>query len=380
MGDESRDVMTYELPAGVRVFLSNPDELRFRKGVWSYTEALVNLEGHSIAVKQFFAEASREFMEKDRLTFSVIVDDIKLTEVETTQCKAILDNLKEQGFLSAEGSRLPGSSVTDALLGGAILPTGDEARDPLPILFLSDIDYAVSTAKELAGQLRLPLDALDSSELGDLAAANLTDQTDVIAHSTSLERLGKRYSAYGCVVACFASPRVQLLRNLNRVLLHLEMPLFLGLIDGPFVSLLACIAPQTGCFECFEQRMLARLEDTTVYHKFVESQRRFAPGDLDRGNVPAIHILVSAALSEAFLFGASGISRLAGRCINIYLPLLEIQVEDLLRVGYCPACGYVAKLQMDEMYTSSREIMNALLKNVTLAETPHDRNEPKSAT
>ena len=43
----------YALSDGVRVFRSG-DEIRFRKGVWSYTEAAVRLTGQEQRVVQFF--------------------------------------------------------------------------------------------------------------------------------------------------------------------------------------------------------------------------------------------------------------------------------------------------------------------------------------
>jgi thiazole/oxazole-forming peptide maturase SagC family component len=111
--------------------------------------------------------------------------------------------------------------------------------------------------------------------------------------------------------------------------------------------------------------MLARLEDTLVYHQFVESTAAGAqPGG--RWSSPQMHMLTAAVLSEAYLYTTLGMMRMAGRIVNTYMPLLEIQVQDLLRVPYCPACGFISKAQMDEMYTSSKRIVTEMMAKIEL--------------
>ena len=48
-----------------------------------------------------------------------------------------------------------------------------------------------------------------------------------------------------------------------------------------------------------------------------------------------------------------GKAKLAGRVLNTYVPLMEIQVQPLLRVRFFPACGFVAEACIEEMYSSS---------------------------
>ena len=136
-------------------------------------------------------------------------------------------------------------------------------------------------------------------------------------------------------------------------------------MDGPFVTLLSTLPTETGCFECFEQRMLARLEDTLVYHQFVESTSG-AAAPPERWLSPGMHMLTAAVISEGFIYSSIGMQRLAGRIINVYLPLLEIQVQDLLRVPYCPACGFVATAAMNELYTSTKRLVSEMLDKIEI--------------
>ena len=188
------------------------------------------------------------------------------------------------------------------------------------------------------------------------------DKADLI-YKTELAKFEKVFHSYSCVLGCLAAPNLSVLRNLNRVLVRSEKPLILGLIDGPFVSALSTIATETGCFECFEQRMLARLEDTLVYHQFVQA----TGGGLAGGGPwlsPQLHVLTALVISEGFLCSTLGMMRLAGRVVSIYLPLLEIQVQDVLRVPYCPACGFISKAQMNEIYTSSQRLVTEMMAKI----------------
>jgi hypothetical protein len=77
--------------------------------------------------------------------------------------------------------------------------------------------------------------------------------------------------------------------------------------------------------------MLARLQDTMVYHRFAESTGAGLTGGRS-WFAPPLHILTAAVISEAYLYSTLSVTRLVGRIVNTYLPLLEIQVQDLLRV------------------------------------------------
>jgi len=83
---------------------------------------------------------------------------------------------------------------------------------------------------------------------------------------------------------------------------------------------------------------------------------------------PMIGLLISAVLSEGFLTSSIRINKLSGRILNIYLPTLEIQVQDLLRVPYCPACGNIAAGEMNEHYTSARKVIDRMLEKIEIVE------------
>jgi thiazole/oxazole-forming peptide maturase SagC family component len=360
-----RGPRVYALREGVRVFRSG-EEVRFRKGVWSYSEAAVRLSGQGERAAGFFGAVYEALVRGGEADADEIVRSVGAGDEEAAAYHDVLDELRRQMFLR-DASEQDAARIVSTLLGGGL--GGVEAyaaRAARPVLFYADSVYARDAAKGLAREVGLPLDVMDESVARELAQADLTTRTDAVGHADTMARLGRIFHDYSCVLGCVATPNLTLLRNMNRLLVEAEKPLILGLIDGPFMSLLATLATQSGCFECYEQRMLARLEDMTVYQQFVEAT---AGGGADAAGAPfapPLHLLTAAVISEGYLYSALSMLRLAGRIINIYLPLLEIQAQDLLRVPYCPACGFISKAQMNEMYTSSKRLVGEMLARVEL--------------
>jgi thiazole/oxazole-forming peptide maturase SagC family component len=353
----------YALKEGVRVFRSG-EEIRFRKGVWSYTEAVVRLADQEERVVRFFTAVYEALVSAREADPEAIGGELGATAEEIAAYCELLENLKRQQFLH-DGEQRDVARAVAALLGGSLSGFAEGVGTVRPVLFFSDSAYIREAAKTLSKQIGLALDVLDDETLQTLATADLTTRMDAVQYKETEMGLDKIFRPYACVLGCVAAPNMSILRNLNRLLIAAEKPLILGLIDGPFMSVLGTLATQTGCFECYEQRMLARLEDTVVYHRFVESTAKGAD-PVGPWFSAQMHMLMAAVISEGLLYSSLGVMRLAGRIVNIYLPLLEIQVQDLLRVPYCPACGFISKAQMNEAYTSTTRLVTEMLASVEL--------------
>ena len=350
----------YGLADGVRLYRSGA-EIRFRRGVWNHQQATVRLTGQPAAVVEFL-DAVADALARGEADLDAIARARGIAAEELARYQGLLESLRQQQYLrdarQADPSRLVG-----ALLGGSVSGFDDRIRPPRPALFFTDSDYARSSASALAREMGFPLDFMDGATLQALATADLTTRTDAVEYMQVVSRLENILQPYTCVLGCVASPNLSLLRNLNRLLIRAEKPLILGLIDGPFVTALSTLATDTGCFECFEQRVLARLEDTVAYQQFVESTAGVTTSN-GAWAAPQLHALISAVVSEGYLYSTVGMMRLAGRIVNVFLPLLEIQVQDLLRVPYCPACGFVARARMNEMYTATTRLVSDLLGRI----------------
>lgn len=156
---------------------------------------------------------------------------------------------------------------------------------------------------------------------------------------------------------------MNLFRNINRVSIELKKPIIMSFIDGPFITTLSTLPPKTGCLECFEQRILSRLEDHVLYHKFIESD--FKPSDeCHKSIIPLLNIMTNMVISEGFLINNFNTCKIEGRVLSIFVPTLEIQSQDLLRVPFCQACGNISKAKLKEINISTRNIVDGILEDI----------------
>jgi thiazole/oxazole-forming peptide maturase SagC family component len=253
--------------------------------------------------------------------------------------------------------------MTAALLGWWRTPYAQAPDlERRPVVFLTDCEATWEQAERFAGSLRMSLHRLPEEHLRALGGADLTARTNGYRTELALDDLRAPFKDAAAVVTCWQRPDLPLLRNLNRVLDGQDKPWVNALIDGPFLTVASFQAPHTGCFECFELRSLARLEDHVVYHDFakVRAGRREAR-DTD---APMMAWLTVLAVTEGYLCAAVGSARLSGRVLGIHLPTLEIQVQDLLRMPGCPGCGRVARQRASEIHFNSRAVIDRVVTEV----------------
>lgn len=82
-----------------------------------------------------------------------------------------------------------------------------------------------------------------------------------------------------------------------------------------------------------------------------------------------MNFLINISLVECYLFAYYGASRFEGRLLSIFIPTLEIQVQDVLRVPFCPACGVVADEQLREKNISTRNLIDHFVENAIIKST-----------
>ncbi|WP_157628354.1 hypothetical protein [Rhizobium leguminosarum] len=371
------DHSIYKLAPGVRILSGSDTEIRFRKGIWNYTEATLSLVDQSVEARGFFRSAVAELLNKGTIDVAAFSQE-EGAGADGLDYSAIFDRLVEQGFVYPERQSKIQSLIIE-LLGGERTGFQDFISEARPVLYISDSISGNESADLISRNSGIPIDKLGDETFRKLSEIDLTDKTDAVRYANQLEDLRHQFEFYACVLVCFTRPRLTVLRNLNRLSIELRKPIVIGLMDGPFASLLACIPPETGCFECYEHRLLARLEDTTLYNDYVKNAATGAQSPFASESLFA-HLITAAGLAEAAQLSTLQMARASGRSINVYLPLLEFHAEDLLRVPYCPACGFVSKMQMKGIYSSAQQIVEQMLDCVAVENPSTSRPSPEAAT
>lgn len=358
--------LNFMVADNTRIFANGENEFRIRKGIWNFEEATLHLESLNDNVKKILSDIFYQLGDGKEVDLEFVLDAENLNEDEKNQVKDLLLALQAQNYLMYAVDNKTKLLIHE-LIGGTVIRQFTAEVGPLkPVLFFADSQYTKDISQITAKEIGLPMTIMTEKEFEDLAAADLTTKFDAVQTNRQMEEFQKFIQPYCCIVGSLEKPRITFLRNLNRILIKLSKPLSLCMMDGPFMTLFTIKPLETACFECFENRLLARLEDMAVYRTFVANTRNKPTFKEKTILSPLLQPLTSAALMEGFLLSSIERAKLAGRVLNIYLPILEIQFQDLLRVPFCPACGFIAESQMEEMYTSSKKIVNKLIDKVLI--------------
>jgi thiazole/oxazole-forming peptide maturase SagC family component len=358
---------TLMLREDVQIYFNGADELRLRKGVWNFEEAILTFEGLSKDHKDTLVKMFNFLQDGSGVDSERLPNEQNLTQLEREQVAQTLDALRAKDYV-CDGDDADATHFLNQLLGGTTEFVTNSAVSERPVLFFADTqsvkDYAVMLAKEI----NMPLTVMTQDEFKVIEAMDLTTKFEAYETRKQLESVRESLEPFSCIVGCIERPHIIFLRNINRVLVQTSQALSLSLLDGPFTTVFTIKPPETGCFECFEQRLLARMEETPSYQQFVAQTRNLPRFDNKIRASPLMHSLAAQALFEGLMVFKIGKAKLAGRVLNTYVPLMEIQVQPLLRVPFCPACGFVAEARMEEMYTSSKKIIDRVLDRITLVD------------
>ena len=351
----------------VSIFFNSDDEIRFRKGIWNFEEASLGLNDLNNKMKEVIIFITKEFLDDKTISFDDIVKKFSLDEKDTNLLNDIISSLIGNRFLEYDDKKNNMLNMVYELIGEYFYDIPDESKvQKNKVMFITDNDRLKDYAKLMSEDIYINIKFMDIEDIKKIEKSNLTDTTDAIESIEKQKELLKLFDDMSCVVVSIEKPRLNLLRNINRLLLEKSIPIIISILDGPFLNITTIKGKETACYECFENRVIARNESLSVYNKFVKQTMNFKSNGKRTYITPILQTFTSLALYEAFLFAAIGKCKLAGRVINVYIPLIEIQIQDLLRVPFCPACGHISKAKYNEMYTSSKEIIEKFSSKVII--------------
>ncbi|QSB06863.1 TOMM precursor leader peptide-binding protein [Natronoglycomyces albus] len=361
MTDLDPNEATIALASTARIMEDSNGLFRIRTGIWNFEEAVIDVSGESPAVAATVSALLRALATGP--TQLEEHADAALLPIEKANLSKLVLDLAEAGVLISTDQRDTQDAITAALLGRLTSPyPTEEGIEQREIVFISDCEASRTQAAQQAETLGITLTSLPEEQLEALHTADLTSRINGYDTEIGIERLRETVAGKAAIVTCFQRPSIPMLRNLNRVVEDQDLPWVSSFIDGPFVSIVGIKSPHTGCFECFEQRALARLEDHVTYHEFAKSPvGRTSAQDSD---APMMGFVTVLALTEGYLYAAVGASRIAGRMLGIHLPTMEIQTQDLLRMPNCPACGRVSRQRLREINFNSRAVVDRVVSEV----------------
>ncbi|EKS4343685.1 streptolysin associated protein SagC [Clostridium sporogenes] len=352
----------YKLSNNLRIYDNGENEIRFRSGLWNYNEAVLDLSSETPNFIKAFRIIINDL--KNNKAFSMkYLDEHNLNDQEKNNLINVISSLSEAGMLCSENEKDNEFEMSKVLLGDFRYNLNKKEGEPQKVLFISDNDYAKETAKSLSDGMNMKLDLCSKETIDNIISMDLTSNLDALEKKSNTENLKNKLKNYSSILICMGHINMNLFRNINRVSIELKKPIIMSFIDGPFITILSTLPPKTGCLECFEQRILSRLEDHVLYHKFIESDFKTIE-EPHKSIIPLLNIMTNMLISEGFLINNFNTCKIEGRVLSIFVPTLEIQTQDLLRVPFCPACGNISKAKLSEINISTRNIVDEILEDI----------------
>lgn len=316
--------MCYRLNYSVRYFFDD-ENIYFRKGVWNTIDGLIPFS--QIEDKENFIQFLISLKESEKSLQNRIMESLSKKDRE------LIADLEKNNFILAE-------ERTDSLIYQVLTGQNIKSNDKkIEFQVISDMNLIYKQLDEFSSIYKYSYAKVNDDLIRELKRLNYFSKVDSVNYEKKIDYVRSFFSLDKPVLILLNNINLALLRNINEVLDN--VPLFIGFLDGPFMMFLSIIPKQTACWNCFEQRMLAFVKDSSLYERFVKMN--FSDIDSKTYNLHFIHLL-HMGLQEIFSWNILRMSKFMGRCMFIYLPTMEIHFQDINKIPSCPTCGYISQI------------------------------------
>ena len=317
-------------------YLIEKDSIVLRRGVWNTLDGRIdisNLENADNFIKVLQKLTSEELADEEIRQFLTLND------------YSVFTNIIKEGFVSEIQC---GVETSLKVLSGMDICSSEQVVFSL----ITDSDLISNTVQQFSNTYGYVCDIKSRSLIEKMSDINYFDKVNPLEYQKQKNAILEEFKQEPILVI-LSCANIPLLRNLNEIASP-ERPLFIGLIDGPFMIFLSLIPDVTACWECFETRMLSNLRDHILYNKFTNCSLSHQTSSACN-NLHLTHLL-HMGLQEVISYSQVKMSKFLGRVVYIYLPTFEVHVHKLLRISSCGHCGYLEE--------KSSKIGNKNLSNI----------------
>jgi thiazole/oxazole-forming peptide maturase SagC family component len=348
------------------IILLDKDTLQLSYGVWNYRALSVEFKPSWSRMMERFTRTIVE----GGVSIQGLKEEFNLNTSDIDELQDLFEQLQSGGFIYSKDFIDQSISGSFLLLGFSELQTlslnddkkfKEQPQPPKVAIFTT-----ISKLKEnlLLSHYKkwLDINLIDLNDKIDLFQYNSTERTNA---TELLEFINsyKNLSTYETALVILDYPNPTLLRNLNRIFIHYGIPWILATLDGPFIMMTSFVPEHTACLECLELRIISQMRSIQEYKSFV-SRLNYKTLSKEIEFIPVLQIPLSIAMNELILLSNLKASHFVGRLLSIYLPFFEIQMQDLLRIPICPACGHTSKPTMNELYFDFRRFVSDVTKKI----------------
>ena len=351
--------MKYQLNSNVRIVQFN-EIFCFRKGIWDFNEATLDIRQESQVLKAVYCEMISALFKGQAIDITAFEE--RLDADDFAKLSQVIEALYYSDLLMQEDKYAVQENMMQILMGGSrFLAEDGQEMNTASILFISDVDFVNDSACELAKVMGVNIEVASDELKSKIQTTDVSSRLDALVHRQNMQILIEELKVYQAIVVCQERLNITMMRHLNEVIVSLKQQLIVGFVDGPFIHACTLNPPHTADCDSLERRVLARLQDHTLYQHFA-NQLLPPTQSVSQAFLPLLNILMNLVISEAFLVARTGNSKFEGRLLSIYLPTLEIQVQDILKMANSQTQGALAKLRYEDQQISTREIVRNLLR------------------
>lgn len=164
----------YKLGESTELFFNGDTEVIFRKGVWNYEEALLDLSVFDDTTQELVLDVMRTLAEGGSLTAEKILDIFGTDRESAEKVAELLEELTEQAYISNGAEDRVKELITHLIVGTASMGFGGNAGGYSSTLLVCDSNIVTEQLEIMSGQISLPMEVLSEEDTAEIAAADLT--------------------------------------------------------------------------------------------------------------------------------------------------------------------------------------------------------------
>ncbi|WAA09139.1 hypothetical protein [Fervidibacillus albus] len=183
--------------------------------------------------------------------------------------------------------------------------------------------------------------------ISDEDIKNIQSSTEFVKEKELLNKFINCFKSYDYIYYLASLNSLYKIRAINKLMLMVQKPFFLGLADNENIFITGINPKITGCFECFEKKILAKLDFREIH----------VPNE--QGSISHSELFLMASILQKNIeqTEVNGMSQLMGNVLYFYLPNFEYSFDFNRRTILCNTCAGLNQIHFEEQNVRSINIL-----------------------
>ncbi|MBQ9495083.1 MAG: hypothetical protein IJR50_05530 [Treponema sp.] len=312
------------------------ENIYFKKGIWNTIDGIIPL--NSINDKTEFLQLLKR-----------IESNGYCIETFKTHDEKLIEELLKNGFIiDCEKKEI---QIAQVLTGNEFI----EKSASQNFDFITDSDFLSDELARIKNIYNFKANIIKSESLEELHDVNYFSKVNSLEYEKKMNLCRKKFNFPAPKLVIFENVSLPVFRNLNEI--FNGVPVSYGFLDGPFMIFTTLMNGQTGCWNCFENRMMTNVRDMVLYNRFKDIKPIACKTDVFN-----LHLtqLLHFGLEEVFSWNLLNMTKFMGRAYFVYLPTFEFHLQNVDRLSSCETCGYLSINDAAEDNISLQRIISEL--------------------